>query len=1481
MNKNLIIGILFAFFIMVSGVAYAAAPIITNSTPIDGIKAIKTNSNVTVTVNDTDGNLMNITFSMWNGTAWTQIQKLNNRANGRHVANANGFFIKPYTEYTWKVNVTDSTGESAEKISTFTTGDLLKLKWMTDIGALTTEEQVWPLVGDIDKDGTIEVVFEAKTNVYALNGKTGAIEWTVPGARRGAIELADVNNDGTPEVITVTNDLRVRVINGNGTIRWTSAQVKGEDVPVFPLLAYDIDGDGYPTIYIATQDAHPEPYSGNDSEYEGALTKLDHNGNILVDTHLVKPCWGGISLADSNYDGRFEVYVSDRRDGFVNIPSEGLRVYYADTLEPIWSRPDLQHSSPMGIIDEVYPGGNLEVIAQPITLRGPMVLNATDGSTIKDYQNKGLPTHAVANTYDIDNDGNLEIIMGTSYPTNAPMDFAVFDLVTGQTDFRPNFTYHTTWPPNVGSVTPDGEMQILASMGNQGWLTDFPLLIYDSEFNLIDQINIPGAGQLIPPRVYDIDGDGLNEVLITGVRGKFFVYDTLAPTRYPQPRADVQQYSEFRRGAAEFVDYPGPLAPFVISTNPVDGAVNVSANPKITIRAVDFQKDRFNVSFEVYQGFQWRQLAKYTNVTNGNFTSNSSPYVTDPSTEYKWRVTLTDAKGNSKQYEYTFTTTDNINTTKPIVEAISPADYQGAFTLSSLVFNISDNGSMTYNVTTIPNVGSAYVSGVPSGQYSVPVSGLVNNQEYIWRIEVTDGSSITYKEYHFSTPYELNISVTGNGVVTTNPLPPFAKDTVVNLTAVPNPGNTFMQWVGDVTNYSNPLIVNMNSPKVLTARFRQETGKAIADGEFDQSLTNLELVENAPYQDWWESRNQGDYRYLLPEIDTNNIGGNTGKKLKLKGNTSGNAYITQEFLTPFDNTFSLQWDVYVDNILNISGTADKAAIMLIGTNVPPHANGPNYQASRNFVWLAFYKLDGAETGTMNLVTTLNNASEMVLATDVALDTWHTIKVDGNLNTDTYDVYLDNVLVGSGVTARTNKTNVTHISFAQWNDGAGTFYIDNVGEPSGPIVCVDADSDGYNVTGSSCGPVDCNDANPAINPGATEVCDGVDNNCVGGIDEGLTSTYYADSDTDLFGNPLVSQNACSMPLGYVTDNTDCNDANASINPSETEVCDNSVDDNCDGNVDEGCSIGLVGWDHRKSITIDSGSVVGNVNSFPVLITLDDADLASKAQADGDDIVFTDSDGLTILDYEIESYDSGALIAWVETDVSSSTDKVIYMYYGNAGAASSEDPENVWNDYEAVHHFEESSGSATDSSSNNNDGTLLNGVVQGASGKIGDAYSFDGINDRVVLPQIFNGQNTFTVEAWANSASKQGYVVSQRDGIGNGFFIQYYPLENNFQTYTNSRILRRASSANQWHHVVAAYDGTNTLLYVDGVSVSGTATITWPALQTIIGDRSAQGRAYQGSIDEVRISHDYKSQEYILNSYINQDNPTAFYTVGSEE
>ena len=157
---------------------------------------------------------------------------------------------------------------------------------------------------------------------------------------------------------------------------------------------------------------------------------------------------------------------------------------------------------------------------------------------------------------------------------------------------------------------------------------------------------------------------------------------------------------------------------------------------------------------------------------------------------------------------------------------------------------------------------------------------------------------------------------------------------------------------------------------------------------------------------------------------------------------------------------------------------------------------------------------------------------------------------------------------------------TYPGATEYCDGADN-NCDNVVDESSSIDALTwyYDSDGDNFAGSNTttlgcsqpngyysSPSDCNDSDNTIFPGAAEICDSVDNNCNTTIDEGVTTTYYLDGDSDGFGSPSLVTNACTTPNGYVTNNTDCNDGNGAINPNASEICD-SLDNDCDNSIDD--------------------------------------------------------------------------------------------------------------------------------------------------------------------------------------------------------------------------------------------------------------------------------------------------------------------------
>ena len=139
-----------------------------------------------------------------------------------------------------------------------------------------------------------------------------------------------------------------------------------------------------------------------------------------------------------------------------------------------------------------------------------------------------------------------------------------------------------------------------------------------------------------------------------------------------------------------------------------------------------------------------------------------------------------------------------------------------------------------------------------------------------------------------------------------------------------------------------------------------------------------------------------------------------------------------------------------------------------------------------------------------------------------------------------------------------------------------------GTPAGRLICygqaavsvVACDAPANHVATAA----DCDDQNDAIYPSAPELCNQLDDNCDGQIDEAsalTVTTWYEDGDNDGYGDPAVAIEACAQPAGYIADNTDCDDNDDDIFPSAPELC-NGEDDNCDGQIDESSAIDALTW-----------------------------------------------------------------------------------------------------------------------------------------------------------------------------------------------------------------------------------------------------------------------------------------------------------------
>jgi PKD repeat protein len=336
-----------------------------------------------------------------------------------------------------------------------------------------------------------------------------------------------------------------------------------------------------------------------------------------------------------------------------------------------------------------------------------------------------------------------------------------------------------------------------------------------------------------------------------------------------------------------------------------------------------------------------------------------------------------------------------------------------------------------------------------------------------------------------------------------------------------------------------------------------------------------------------------------------------------------------------------------------------------------------------------------------------------------------------------------------------------------------------------------------------------------------------------------------------------------------------------------------------------------WAYRKNITLNKTAVAADLTYFPVLVSLAaDADLAADAQNDGDDILFTSSDGTTKIPHEIENFagGTGLLVAWVNvSSLSSSANTTIFMYYGAAGG-SQQDPAHVWDsNYKGVWHY---NNNLLDSTSNNNDGANT-GTANLVAGKIDRARSSDGSNNWVQMTQTASINNLFAAggsfEAWiyttnagennpyggyiADKSSSytgtNGWMFGVQSGINLSFGKGFSVANGNWST------AKGTISRNVWQHVVVTYDSSNIAnnptMYINGTAkavtimkapsgvASSDAANNMRTFNAVFGN----ARDFSGYIDEARASKTIRTASWITTEYTNQDSPSRFHYLMPEE
>ena len=218
----------------------------------------------------------------------------------------------------------------------------------------------------------------------------------------------------------------------------------------------------------------------------------------------------------------------------------------------------------------------------------------------------------------------------------------------------------------------------------------------------------------------------------------------------------------------------------------------------------------------------------------------------------------------------------------------------------------------------------------------------------------------------------------------------------------------------------------------------------VPGGDFEDIKKGDELRKDTKGQDWYESRKDTEEGRKLLKLSKKNIKGNKTKKAMIKGHPDLNTYLTYRLAEPQYMAVTATYDILVKEILPDD---NRSAFMFLG-RVKDKKGGPNSTGKERFVFLGFE--NAGEPGKLNLFAREGGnkwADRTLVAEGLDTNTWYTIRVEANIPEGYYAVTVDGVVDAFELESFYYKgktpDKISHISFASWNDGAGTFYVDNV------------------------------------------------------------------------------------------------------------------------------------------------------------------------------------------------------------------------------------------------------------------------------------------------------------------------------------------------------------------------------------------------------------------------------------------------------
>jgi biopolymer transport protein ExbB len=342
----------------------------------------------------------------------------------------------------------------------------------------------------------------------------------------------------------------------------------------------------------------------------------------------------------------------------------------------------------------------------------------------------------------------------------------------------------------------------------------------------------------------------------------------------------------------------------------------------------------------------------------------------------------------------------------------------------------------------------------------------------------------------------------------------------------------------------------------------------------------------------------------------------------------------------------------------------------------------------------------------------------------------------------------------------------------------------------------------------------------------------------------------------------------------------------------------------------------GYNYYWTVTVTGTMVSGTNSNYPVLVSADNTYLKSTSNGgqvtstNGYDVAFFSNPALTsTLNYECESYSatSGSGNWWVKfPTIQSGSNTVFYMAWGNSsitGSTSSSGTATWDSNYVGVWHLG-TSGTAVncnDSTANGNNGT--NNGATAVTGQIDGGAAVGSSNGYISTSNTISTSNC-TVSVWVKLSAypasgygflfgvAQGFVASTTfdkdlvvDSFGNPYFYAY----NGGSVGIFTSVPGAPLSLSTWHHIVGVSNGSDYIMYVDGLQVgivgAGSTYNGYSAAGVVFGGSCTSAlvvfQPFASQQDEGRFSNIARSSNWIATEYNNQSNPSAFLTFGSEQ